>query len=141
MRIKIFIVGKFSLKPAASLAEGYLSRLRHYFSVEMTAVKSAEDILRKEKNPNEEWIFLDEKGKNFSSVEFAKWLENKQLHSVKSLNFFAGPAQGWPAAVKKKADGFLSLSSFTLQHELALVVLLEQIYRSCTILRGEPYHK
>lgn len=141
MRIKIFTVGKFSLKPAVGLAQEYLSRLRHYFLVEMVAVKSAEDILRKEKNPSEEWILLEEKGKIFSSTEFAKWLENKQLHSVKSLSFFVGPAQGWPVAVKKKADGFFSLSSLTLQHELALVVLLEQIYRAGTILKGEPYHK
>lgn len=141
MRIQIFTVGKIRLKPAAVLAQDYLSRLRHYFPIEMKTLKSAAEIFERQKNPGEEWIFLEERGKNFSSAEFAKWLEEKQLRSVKTLNFFAGPAQGWTEAVKKKADLFLSLSSFTLQHELALVVLLEQIYRAGTILKGEPYHK
>lgn len=140
MTIKIITVGKISLKPVRELIEEYLGRIKHYLSIETANFKSPEDFLKKA-NPRDFLIVLDEKGKSLTSVELAKWLEDKKLHSIKSLAFLIGPAEGFSEEVRKKADFVLSLSKMTLQHELALVVLLEQIYRACTILKGEPYHK
>ena len=140
MKLKIVNVGKISLKPVTDLLEEYLGRIRHYLSVEITNLKSSEDFLSKI-NQQDYLIVLDEKGKMFGSMEFAKWLGGQKLRSVKNLVFFVGPAEGVSEEIKKRANLLLSLSTMTLQHELALVVLLEQIYRACTILKGEPYHK
>ncbi|MDO8528096.1 MAG: 23S rRNA (pseudouridine(1915)-N(3))-methyltransferase RlmH [Deltaproteobacteria bacterium] len=140
MKIKIFTVGKLSLKPVKVLQEEYLKRIGHYLPVEMVVLKSQKEGLEKIK-PQDQVVILDERGKLFSSMEWAKWLEGQKLHSVKNLVFFIGPAEGFEEEIKKRGNLLLGLSKMTLQHELALVVLLEQIYRACTILKGEPYHK
>ncbi|OGQ06266.1 MAG: hypothetical protein A2W61_02235 [Deltaproteobacteria bacterium RIFCSPLOWO2_01_44_7] len=140
MKLKVFTVGKLSLKPVGALSEEYLGRIQHYLPIEITNLKSSEDFFSK-LAAQDYLIALDERGKTFSSTEFAKWLEDQKLRSVKNLVFFVGPAGGVPEEIKKRANLLLSLSTMTLQHELALVVLLEQIYRACTILKGEPYHK
>lgn len=125
--------------------EEYKKRLQRDFSLEIQNFKSLE-ICLKQKQPSDFWIFLDAKGKSFTSEGFADWVENKKRDPHKSLVFLVGPAEGFSPEgfsqeIKAKADFLLSLSPFTLQHELALVVLLEQIYRASTILKGEPYHK
>lgn len=140
MTIKIITIGKFSLKPLQVLVEEYLGRVRHYLSVEIASFKSLADYLKRS-NPKEFLVVLDEKGESLTSPELAEWLEGKKVRSFKSLTFLIGPAEGVTDEIRKKANFVLSLSKMTLQHELALVVLLEQIYRACTILRGEPYHK
>lgn len=140
MTIKIITFGKFSLKPVQALFEEYLGRIRRYFSIEHGNVKSPEAYLAK-RRPGDFLVLLDERGKNFDSVAFAKWLEDKTVHSVKNLVFLVGPAGGFSEQERHQADFLLNLSPMTLQHELALVVLAEQIYRACTILKGEPYHK
>ena len=86
-------------------------------------------------------IVLDERGRQLGSVPFAKWIENQELNSRKCTAFLIGGADGHPPEVRAAADETWSLSAMTLQHELALVVLMEQIYRACTILRGGPYHR
>lgn len=128
------------MKPLQALIDEYARRISRYLSVEVAAVKTAADGAMPAR-AGDFRIVLDERGKSFSSPAFARWLEEKKLRSVKNLVFFVGPAEGFAEAVRNKADFVLSLSPFTLQHELALVVLLEQIYRACTILKGEPYHK
>ncbi|MBI5299392.1 MAG: 23S rRNA (pseudouridine(1915)-N(3))-methyltransferase RlmH [Deltaproteobacteria bacterium] len=140
MKLKVVTVGKLSLKPVQALVEEYQKRISHYLSVELLVCKSVEDLLSKW-DSKEEVVILEERGKSFTSIQFSKWLEEKQNRSVKTMTFLVGPAEGWPEAVKSKANFALSLSSFTLQHELALVLLMEQLYRACTILKGEPYHK
>ena len=73
--------------------------------------------------------------------EFVAKVEHWQLNAVKSVRLFIGGADGHDDEIRQQADLLLGLSGFTLQHELALVVLLEQIYRLHTVLRGEPYHR
>ena len=140
MKVKIFTIGKLSLKPAGSLVEEYQKRIAHYLPFEITSFKTIETSLGKIE-PQDFLVVLDERGKTFTSIAFAKWLEDKKLHATKSLVFLVGPGEGLSDAIKKRANLLLRLSDFTLQHELALVILMEQIYRSCTILKGEPYHK
>ena len=140
MTIKIITIGKISLKPVKALVEDYLGRIQHYLPTQLVNFKSLDDYFKKS-NPQEFLVILDEKGQSLTSPELAKWLEDKKMRSIKSLAFLVGPGEGLSDAIKKRAQFVLSLSKMTLQHELALVVLLEQIYRACTILKGEPYHK
>lgn len=133
-------IGKLSLKPVGELVLEYQKRLKHYSPVEMISLKSLE-ALPKRLDAGDFLVALDEKGKSFDSRALAKWLENKKMDGTKSLVFLVGPGEGLPEAIKTKADLLLRLSDFTLQHELALVILMEQIYRASTILKGEPYHK
>lgn len=139
MKIKVITIGKLSLKPVGELVEVYTKRIGNYLPIEMVNVKSVAVAL--ERRAGEELVLLDAKGKSFDSVGLAKWLEGHQLRSTKSLTFLLGPAEGFSEEEKKRANFLLSLSPMTLQHELALTVLLEQLYRACTILKNEPYHK
>lgn len=140
MTIKIITIGKISLKPVKELVEEYLGRIKHYLSIEMINFKSTGDYLKKS-NRQDFLVILDAKGRFFDSKEFAKWIEEKKLHAIKNLSFLIGPGEGLSEEIKRKANFILSLSTMTLQHELTLVILSEQIYRACTILKGEPYHK
>ena len=85
-------------------------------------------------------VALDERGKHLSSVDFAKWL-GKQQDAARDVAFVIGGDEGLAEAVRAKAGLVLSLSAMTLPHRLARLVLLEQVYRAFSILRGEPYHK
>lgn len=84
-------------------------------------------------------ILLDSRGKQFSSEELAKFLDDQQLNALPLL-FAIGGADGFSEAARSAATMVLSLGKMTLAHELARVVLLEQLYRACTILKGHPYH-
>ncbi|MDP2599143.1 MAG: 23S rRNA (pseudouridine(1915)-N(3))-methyltransferase RlmH [Deltaproteobacteria bacterium] len=140
MKVKILTVGKLSLKPAGELVLEYQKRLKHYLPVEIVAMKSVAELSEKLKSADF-LVVMDERGKSFTSVAFAKWIESKKMDATKSLIFLVGPGEGLPKEIQSKANLLLRLSDFTLQHELALVILMEQIYRACTILKGEPYHK
>lgn len=85
-------------------------------------------------------ILLDERGPQLTSVQFANKLEGWRQGSHKRLIFLIGSAYGFDAQVYQRADNMLALSSMTLPHQLCRLVLLEQLYRACSILKGEPYH-
>lgn len=85
-------------------------------------------------------VLLDEKGKQCTSVQLATHLEKWRQGSHKQVVFMIGSSYGFDASVKKRADALLGLSLLTLPHQLARLVTLEQLYRACTILKGESYH-
>jgi 23S rRNA (pseudouridine1915-N3)-methyltransferase len=85
-------------------------------------------------------VLLDSQGKLFSSEEFAAWLQRERDGGRPSIVFAIGPASGWPEEARNQADLLLSLGPMTLPHELARVVLAEQVYRAFTIMAGHPYH-
>ncbi len=85
-------------------------------------------------------ILLDSRGSRFSSEEFAEWLRRQRDQGAQRLIFAVGPANGWSEAIRERAGMLLSLGPLTLPHELAAVVLAEQIYRAFTIIEGHPYH-
>lgn len=91
-------------------------------------------------SPRDVLVALDERGKHLSSVDFAKWL-GKQQDCARDVAFVIGGDEGLSEAVRAKASLVLSLSAMTLPHRLARMLLLEQVYRAFSILRGEPYHK
>jgi 23S rRNA (pseudouridine1915-N3)-methyltransferase len=86
-------------------------------------------------------VLLDERGKAMTSEDFAQWLGRERDEGRQLIVFAIGPADGWSAASRKRAALLLSLGPMTMAHELARVVLAEQIYRALTILAGHPYHR
>jgi len=86
-------------------------------------------------------VVLDERGQPMDSLKFAKWLERLTIDQPHGVNFVLGGDAGLDDAVKQRAQKLLSLSAMTLPHQLARVLLLEQIYRACTLMRNIPYHK
>lgn len=140
MKIKILTVGKTSLKPTAVLTEEYRKRIQPYRKLESVALKRIGDF-EKYLSPNSFLVVMEATGKMFSSERLAEWIADHEMRGTKEVCFLVGPGEGLPNSIKQKADLLLSLSPMTFQHELALVVLMEQLYRACTILKGEPYHK
>lgn len=86
-------------------------------------------------------VLLDERGKQMRSVEMARWIENEEVSARKRISVVIGGADGHSEGFRKSAGACWSLSTLTMQHDIALVVLVEQIYRAYTIMKGEPYHR
>jgi 23S rRNA (pseudouridine1915-N3)-methyltransferase len=85
-------------------------------------------------------VLLDSRGRQFSSPEFATWLGSRRDQSIQHIVFAIGPADGWSEQARAQANLLLSFGPITMAHELARLVLAEQLYRACTILAGHPYH-
>ncbi len=136
MKIRVLAVGKIA-PHFLEAQEHYLKRLPFVEVVELRKRKTPDeegrDILKKVKGY---FVVLDERGREVTSREFSKLLEN---HST--VTFVVGGADGTSESVKRKADFVLSLSKLTLQHDVARIVLLEQIFRGVSIIRGSPYHR
>ena len=143
MKIKVITISERDKSASTGLFAEYVRRLKHYCTIEAIALKSsgqkeeATAVLKKTSG-DEELILLDEAGKEFSSVEFASWLQ-KKMNASRNLCFVIGSAYGFDETLKKNAL-MISLSRMTLPHQLAKVVFAEQLYRAFTILRNEKYH-
>ena len=142
MKIKIAWIGKTKDPAIQSLTTEYLKRIARYVEVEgiPLADEAALLKLRDKSRPAPTLVLLDSRGKQLSSEEFAKFLENHQDRNPQPLVLAIGPADGFSDATRKAAPTILSLGKMTLPHELARIVLLEQVYRAFTILKGHPYH-
>jgi 23S rRNA (pseudouridine1915-N3)-methyltransferase len=126
------------------LTDEYLKRLSRYAEVEGVALKDEASLLklagRDSKSVQKQaLVLLDSRGKQLSSEELAEFVGDLQDRSVPVV-FAIGPANGFSVETRGKANSLLSLGRMTLAHELARVVLLEQLYRAFTILKGHPYH-
>lgn len=145
MQWRLITVGKPSLPWARSGMEDYLARLRRVTKFEHLVVREGSQELVEQAMMSASQgglrIVLDERGKMRSSLELAQWVEDKQIRGVKRVSLMIGGANGHSEQMRAAADECWSLSTFTLQHEIALVVLAEQIYRAHSILRKEPYHR
>lgn len=155
MRITLLTVGKTDIPWVREGLEIYASRLKHYvpfsvveipelknvssFGKELIKQKEGELILKNVK-PSDEVILLDERGKEFRSVEFAAYLGDKLARASGDICFVIGGAYGFSSQVYDRAGSLLSLSKMTYSHQLVRTVFAEQLYRAFTILRGEPYH-
>ena len=140
MKLLVLAIGKIKSKPLAELAADYAARLGHYVTFENVACRDEAAALAK-LTPADRFVVLDAKGKQYASEGLAALLAEHQGRGTKRLVFFIGGPEGVGEKVCARAHEFLSLSKMTLPHELAQVVLLEQLYRAMTILKGEPYHK
>jgi 23S rRNA (pseudouridine1915-N3)-methyltransferase len=139
----IITVGKPAIPWAKAGAEDYLARLARHQRVEWTVIKEGPLVTRKMLEASEDSlrVILDEHGVTRTSKQLANWIEQQELASCKRVSLLIGGADGHSTELKAQILERWALSSFTLQHEVALVILLEQVYRAYSILRGEPYHR
>ena len=156
MKIRILAAGSHSDAELSAVAERYLNRIKHFLPIELVAIspergrQTADDatIIRAQSArllaaiPDRgRVVVLDERGQTLDSLKFAKWLERLTIDSPHGVTFVVGGDAGLDDSVRERADKLLSLSPMTLPHQLARVVLLEQIYRACTLMRNISYHK
>lgn len=145
MRIVLGVIGHVSRSDIFDpLLCRYIERAHAYVEIDRQEFRSEQALfekIRREQARTSPWtVLLDSRGREFTSEQFARHI-GKLRDSGRQKAFFAiGPAGGWSPDAKDNADGLLSLGSLTLPHELAAVVLAEQIYRAFTILAGHPYH-
>ncbi len=141
MKIRLLMLGKTRRPEIRALLDDYLFRLRHYGSVTTTELRDASPAaLRNLKlDPAATLILLDAAGKQLTSPQFARWLGDLRDRGAKELVFLCGDAEGFPEELRGQAHMKLSLSTLTMPHEFARVVLAEQLYRAFTILSGHPY--
>jgi 23S rRNA (pseudouridine1915-N3)-methyltransferase len=145
VKIKIVWIGKTKEPAIASLTEEYLKRISRYTQVEGVTVRDEADLLAKfgkdaRTATKSTLALMDSRGKEFSSEQFSKFLGDYQDRNSLPLVFAIGGADGFSAETKSAAASVISLGKMTIAHELARVVLLEQVYRAFTILKGHPYH-
>ena len=140
MKLRVAWIGKTKERAIQSLTLEYLKRLERYAPTESLELASEAALGKQLGRPGQLLIALDARGKQFSSEELAQLLAEHQNRGTQALLFAIGPANGWSEEMLRSAHAQLSLGRMTLPHELARVVLLEQLYRAFTILKGHPYH-
>jgi 23S rRNA (pseudouridine1915-N3)-methyltransferase len=154
VKLRVLAVGKLKEKYNREAAAEYLTRVNRYVPCEVIEVKDgssegdegrivaleAQRLRETSARDNEFRIALDSRGKSYSSPEFARLLGDHMSYG-RDMGFLIGGPFGLEPGFRREADLQLSLSALTFPHDLVRVVLLEQIYRAFTILRGEPYHK
>ena len=149
MKIKVAWIGKTKEPAIEALTEEYLKRISRYAEVAGVVLKDEAAILslangerQQKRSRNKErhkLVLLDSRGQHFSSEELAKFLEREQVNATPLL-FAIGGSDGFSEEMQRHAGLTLSLGKMTLPHELARVVLVEQLYRAFTILKNHPYH-
>ena len=150
MKIKIAWIGKTKESAIQSLTDEYLTRISRYVPAEGRALRDETALLqlcgratkatKTASAGKSTLVLMDSRGKQFSSEEFARFLGDYRDRNPLPLVFAIGPADGFSETALGAAQQTMSLGKMTLAHELARVVLLEQVYRAFTILQGHPYH-
>jgi len=155
MKIKLLAIGKTDDKNLQNLIETYQNRLKHYIKFEIVIIQDIKNVknlsenqqkekegelILKQLQPTDQLVLLDEKGKEFRSVEFAKFLQKKMNSGIKQLVLVIGGPYGFSDTVYKKSNGKIALSKMTFSHQMIRLFVVEQLYRGFTILKNEPYH-
>ncbi len=155
MSVKLLSIGTTRYSYLKEGLSDYTQRINRYFkfeTIEIPDVKNRArldpDKLKEEEadailkiiRENDTLIVLDERGMSMSSLEFAQFLQNKLANKRGSLMFVVGGMYGIDQKLKLKAESQISLSKFTWSHQMVRLLFTEQLYRACTILKGEPYH-
>ncbi len=146
MKFRFLWVGKTKDKNWRALQEEYFGRLSHFVRCEIVEIKDSgketeSKLILEKLNQSLFVCILDVKGRSISSHDLAAQLENWQNRGLKEVTFIIGGAEGIASEVVERADYSLSLSFLTFTHEMARVVMLEQLYRAFTIIKGFPYQK
>jgi 23S rRNA (pseudouridine1915-N3)-methyltransferase len=143
MKIRLVMLGKTRRGEAQALLDDYIHRIKHYAEIEVVALRDcSSSAFRKLKvDSSAIFILLDAAGKQFTSSQFAGWLGDLRDRGARELVFLCGDADGFPEDVRNMGKQKISLSTLTMPHEFARVVLAEQIYRAFAILSGHPYPK
>ena len=154
MKTELIVVGKTTNKHFIAAINDYLERIGHYMPFSVTVIpelrnaKSLSQQQQKDKEgeailrllqPSDTVVLLDERGKEPRSIELADWLQRQQ-QTARRLVFIIGGPYGFSQQVYSRADSMLSLSRMTFSHQMVRLIFVEQLYRACTIIKGEPYH-
>lgn len=154
MKTLLLLVGKTTDKHFQASINDYVERIGHYMPFELVTIpelkntkhlseqqqKVAEgELILRQLQPQDTVVLLDEHGRELRSVELAQWLQQKQA-TARRLVFVIGGPYGFSPAVYTRAQEQLSLSKLTFSHQMIRLIFTEQIYRACTIIKGEPYH-
>lgn len=154
MKLTLLVVGRTTSPELQRLIEDYEGRLKHYFpftlqvisdlkqakSLSESQIKQVEgESILKAVPATSMMILLDERGKEFRSIEFADYLQ-RRMTAGRDIVFVVGGPYGFSEAVYQRAEDKLSLSRLTFSHQMIRLLFMEQLYRAATILRGEPYH-
>ncbi len=156
MKLSLIWPASSSEKDFADAIDRYLKRIRHFYPIEVVEVpaergrQSQSDLAMMRSQSSRllaaipargTIVVLDERGQMLDSLKFTRWLERLTIDSPHGIHFVVGGDVGFDDSVRQRADKLLSLSAMTLPHQIARVVLLEQIYRACTLMRNIRYHK
>src|SRR5690606_3170105 len=155
MKITLVCIGKTDDKYIQEGIDKYNKRLKHYITfniVVLPDVKNVKNLSQSQQKEKEAELFnkhiqntdyvvlLDERGKEYSSIEFSSFLEKKMIASVQHIVFLVGGPYGFSEEIKQRANSLVSLSKMTFSHQMVRLFFIEQIYRDYTIMKGEPYH-
>ncbi len=140
MKVLILPIGKIRSKPVSAIAADYAERLSHYATLHVLPCRDEREAISNVK-AGDFLVLMDAKGSEMSSEELADFISRHQMQGTKRMVFLIGGPEGVKRESRSRADLALSLSRMTFPHELTQAVLLEQLYRAFTILKGEPYHK
>ena len=143
MLIRVLMLGKTRRPEIRALLDDYAARIRRFAELEMTELRedSPAALRRIDIAPGATVVLLDAGGQEYTSEQFARWLGACRDRGVRQIAFLCGAASGFPEAVARRATTKLSLSPLTFSHELARVMLAEQLYRAFATLAGHPYPK
>ena len=143
MKIRLLMLGKTRRDEIRALLDDYVRRIGRYTEIDVSQLRDGSPAaLRKLKiEPSATVVLLDAGGKQFTSQQFARWLGDLRDRGARELIFLCGDAEGFPSDLRDGAKQKISLSTLTMPHEFARVVLAEQIYRAFAILAGHPYPK
>ncbi len=154
MKTILILVGKTQSKIFKVGIDDYVSRIAHYMPFSITTIPELKntkslsedqqkqkegELILKEIQPSDTVVLLDEHGAEFRSVEYANWLKQKQ-NTARRLIFIIGGPYGFSPDVYARANEKISLSRMTFSHQMVRLIFTEQLYRACTIIKGEPYH-
>lgn len=154
MKVDLIMVGKTMNKHFEAGIHDYVDRIGHYLPFEMAIIPELKntknltedqqkqqegELILKRIDSSDVVVLLDEHGKEFRSIELSTWLEKKQ-QTTRRLVFVIGGPYGFSPAVYSRANEKISLSKLTFSHQMVRLIFVEQIYRACTIIKGEPYH-
>ncbi len=154
MKTALILVGKTNDTHLQAIINDYAERITHYMPFEIIVIPELKntkslseeqqkvregELIMKQLTAQDTVILLDERGKQYRSLEFAKWIEKQQL-TARRLVFVIGGPYGFSPTIYDRANGKISLSMMTFSHQLVRTIFTEQLYRACTIIKGEPYH-
>jgi 23S rRNA (pseudouridine1915-N3)-methyltransferase len=141
MKILLVMLGKTRREEVRALVDDYAARIRRYAELQLHELREASAAAMKKLKfePGTTIVLLDADGKQFTSQQFARWLGDLRDRGTRELVFLCGDAAGFPEDLREQAQQKISLSTLTMPHEFARVVLAEQIYRAFTVLAGHPY--
>jgi 23S rRNA (pseudouridine1915-N3)-methyltransferase len=155
MKVTLLLHGRTDERFIQEALDFYIQRLKHYMPVQVIELPSPkvpagtrQDLVKEKEAaltmkhviPGDHVVLLDERGKQFTSIDFSSWLQAKMNAGIKHLVMITGGPYGFDATIRKRANESISLSKMTFTHQMTRVILAEQLYRACTILRNESYH-